>query len=62
MLQNTQLEYKMLKIYYAIQVLGEIMDLTTLGDYTLINKLGEGSFGEVYLAEHTFLKKRTENI
>lgn len=29
-----------------------------LGDYILIKKIGDGTFGEVFLAEHRFIKKR----
>jgi formylglycine-generating enzyme required for sulfatase activity len=28
-----------------------------LGDYTVLEKIGEGSLGEVYLAEHRFIKR-----
>jgi|GEM_PF-272948 len=34
------------------------MDKRILGDYTLLNKLGKGTLGETYLAEHRFIKKR----
>ncbi len=34
------------------------MDLKQLGKYEIINKLGEGGFGAVYLANNTRLKKR----
>jgi formylglycine-generating enzyme required for sulfatase activity len=33
-------------------------DLNSLGDYTILKKLGFGAFGEVYLAEHKFIKKK----
>lgn len=29
-----------------------------LGDYTILKKLGEGPFGEVFLAEHRFIKRQ----
>ena len=29
-----------------------------LGDYTILKKLGDGPFGDVYLAEHRFIKKQ----
>jgi formylglycine-generating enzyme required for sulfatase activity len=32
--------------------------MQTLGDYTLLKLLGEGSFGKTYLSEHRFLKKQ----
>lgn len=31
---------------------------TTLGDYTLIRQIGQGSLGTVFLAEHRFLKRQ----
>ena len=34
------------------------MDKNILGDYSLIKKIGKGTFGSVYLAEHRFIKKR----
>ncbi len=34
------------------------MEKRILGDYTLLHKLGNGTLGETYLAEHRFIKKR----
>lgn len=34
------------------------MDIKTLGDYTVIKPIGQGSLGSVYLAEHKFMKKQ----
>ena len=33
------------------------MEKKTLGDYTIIKQIGQGTLGEVFLAEHRFLKK-----
>ena len=33
-------------------------DTRTLGDYTLIKQVGQGSMGTVFLAEHRFMKKQ----
>lgn len=35
-----------------------MMESRTLGDYTLIKQVGQGSMGAVYLAEHRFMKKQ----
>lgn len=34
------------------------MDKNTLGDYTIIKQIGQGTLGSVYLAEHRFVKKQ----
>jgi serine/threonine protein kinase len=34
------------------------METRTLGDYTLIKQVGQGSLGAVYLAEHRFMKQQ----
>ena len=34
------------------------MDTKTLGDYTIIKPIGQGSLGAVLLAEHKFMKKQ----
>lgn len=34
------------------------MELRTLGDYSLIKQIGQGSLGVVFLAEHRFMKKQ----
>lgn len=34
------------------------MDTRTLGDFTLIKQVGQGSLGSVFLAEHRFMKKQ----
>ncbi|MCK5632967.1 protein kinase, partial [bacterium] len=34
------------------------MKLKTLGDYSLVKEIGEGTFGKVYLAKHRFIKKK----
>lgn len=34
------------------------MDTKTLGDYTIIKQIGQGSLGAVLLAEHKFMKKQ----
>ena len=38
--------------------LGELMDKSTLGDYTIIKQIGQGTLGSVYLAEHRFVKQQ----
>ena len=35
-----------------------MMDKSTLGDYAIIKRLGQGTLGSVYLAEHRFIKKQ----
>ena len=35
-----------------------MIDTRTLGDYTLIKQVGQGSMGSVFLAEHRFMKKQ----
>lgn len=35
-----------------------MLDTRTLGDYTLIKQVGQGSLGSVFLAEHRFMKKQ----
>ena len=32
--------------------------IETLGDYTILKEIGQGSFGAVYLAEHRFIRKQ----
>ena len=32
--------------------------MKTLGDHVILKTLGEGTFGDVYLAEHRFTKKK----
>lgn len=32
--------------------------IETLGDYTILKEIGQGSFGTVYLAEHRFIRKQ----
>lgn len=34
------------------------MDKNTLGDYSIIKQIGQGTLGSVYLAEHRFVKKQ----
>lgn len=34
------------------------MDMKTIGDYSLIRELGQGTFGSVFLAEHRYIKKK----
>ena len=34
------------------------MDKSTLGDYTIIKQIGQGTLGSVYLAEHRFVKQQ----
>ena len=34
------------------------MHLENLGDYNLLRQLGYGAFGQVYLAEHRFIKRQ----
>src|SRR5579885_694022 len=34
------------------------MSTKTLGDYTIIKQMGQGSLGNVFLAEHRFLKRQ----
>ena len=43
---------------YLKQKKNVMATMQILGDYTIINKLGEGAFGEVLLAEHRFIKKK----
>ena len=35
----------------------QIQAMDAIGDYTIQKQLGEGAFGEVYLAEHRFIKR-----
>lgn len=35
-----------------------MIEVRTLGDYTLIKQIGQGSMGQVFLAEHRFMKKQ----
>ena len=46
------------KLRRAREKLGELMDKSTLGDYTIIKQIGQGTLGSVYLAEHRFVKQQ----
>lgn len=35
-----------------------MMESKTLGDYTILKQIGQGSFGAVYLAEHRYMKRQ----
>jgi formylglycine-generating enzyme required for sulfatase activity len=40
-----------------MEIMEKKMELRVLGDYQIIKKIGQGSLGSVYLAEHRFMKR-----
>ena len=52
------LVYVSKKQYYFGKSQGLNMSLRNLGDYTVLKQIGQGSLGNVYLAEHRFMKRQ----
>ena len=46
-------------LFFVQRLRNQIRGLEVVGPYTLLEKIGEGGMGQVYLARHTLLKRPT---